>query len=319
MGLQQLYNAQPTKISKRKSSIDRVLNDKRFTEILPEETIRGLLMDVDTNIKLSDVILSNENKRKIKTFLTENENRAELLKYDLRPLNRILCYGASGCGKTFMAKALSNEMNYVMLYVDIAQSLSQGKVAINLTNVFKLASVGGCMIFLDECDSIAWNRDSNTPDSADMRRATNSLFQLMDQLTFDSMIICATNMLNRLDPAFERRFDLKMLFSRPSLDLIQSIMHFKKNGFVLINDVPEDELLTIQSRLKTNTKLSYYEIESLTERAMKRAIITKSTVERNNKKQYAIRLRWIIEELKITLNIKRSFKTDLEEVEAYSD
>ena len=318
MGLQQLYTTQ-TAGKTRKSSIESVLQDERFTSILSEDTIRGLLMDVDTNIRLSDVILSNENKRKLKTFLIENENRAELLKYNLRPLNRILCYGASGCGKTFMAKALSNEMGYTMLYVDIAQSLSQGKVAINLTNVFKLATVGKCMIFLDECDSIAWNRDSNTPDSADMRRATNSLFQLMDQLTFDSMIICATNMLNRLDPAFERRFDLKMQFSRPSLDLVQSVQHFKKDGFILINDVPDDELLTIKSRLKTNTKLSYYEIESLTERAMKRAIITKTTVERNNKRQYAIHLRWIIDELKVTLNIKRSFKTDLEEVEAYNN
>lgn len=313
MGLEELYKLEnKADIRQRKSSIDSVLKNEKFKGVLDTETIQGLLMDVDTNIRLKQVILSDENKNKLKQFLMENRNRAEILKYGLRPMNRILCYGASGCGKTFMGKALSNEMGYTLLYVDIAQSLSQGNVAINLTNIFRLANVGGCMVFLDECDSIAWDRRSKNAESGDVRRATNSLFQLMDQLNPDSIIMCATNLLEKLDAAFERRFDLKMEFRRPDLDLVEAILHFKKPEFELINDVEDDELQTVKNRLKTHTKLSYYEIQSLTERAMKKAIITKTVTERNNKKAYAVKLSWIIDDIRGVLKIRNRFTIDLE-------
>ena len=319
MGLESLYLDKKPKQTK-KSSIASVLSSDKFKGVLPEDDIRSLLMDVDTNISLDRVILSDENKAKLKQFISENAHRKELLKYGLRPTNRILCYGASGCGKTFMGKALSNTLGYTMLYVDIAESLSQGKVAINLSNIFKLANVGGCMIFLDECDSIGWNRDAKNAESGDLRRATNSLFQLMDQLNPDSMIIAATNMLNRLDPAFERRFDIKMEFRRPSLDLIKSIQHFKKPEFGIIYDVDDDTLGVIKNRLKNYSKLSYYEIEGMTERAMKKAIITHTTVRtKDNKEIYALRLSWIIDEIQTTLKIKKRFHTDIDVEEEDTD
>ena len=320
MGLEDLYTPQKQiKKGARKSSIDAVINSGKFKDILPEDTIRSLLMDVDTNISLKQVILSDENKNKLKQFLAENKHRNELLQYDLRPMNRILCYGASGCGKTFTGKALSNELNYTMLYVDIAECLSQDQVAVNLTNVFRLANVGECLVFLDECDSIAWNRESKNAESGTYRRATNSLFQLMDQLTPDSIIFCATNMLNRLDPAFERRFDLKMEFSRPSLDLIASIKHFKRNDFMLIQDIPDDKLNMIKNRLKTHKKLSYYEIEGLTHRAMKKAILTNTKVKKDNKMVYANKLSWITDELEGTMKIKQKFRINEEDVSHGSD
>lgn len=65
-----------------------------------------LIMPVDTNITLDSVILSDENKQKIKDFLRELAYRDKLYEYGLEPMNRILMYGASGCGKTYLSKAL---------------------------------------------------------------------------------------------------------------------------------------------------------------------------------------------------------------------
>ncbi len=189
-----------------------------------EEIYNELIMPVDTNIKLSSVILSDINKERVRDFVLEMKNYKKLARFGLKPMNRLLFYGDSGCGKTFLGKALCNHLGYTMLYVDIARALSQGNVAINLTNVFKIANSGGnYMVFLDECDSIAWNRDAKDSESGNVRRATNSLFQLMDQMAPNIIVICATNMLHRLDPAFARRFNMKMEFKRPETNVTDII------------------------------------------------------------------------------------------------
>ena len=266
-----------------------------------EQRVRPLLMRVDTNIKMDDVILSEENKRKIEQFNTENKNYAKLVRHGLQPMNRMLFYGDSGTGKTFLGKALSNYLGYRMLYVDIAQSLSTGEVAENLHTIFEYANLKEeCLIFLDECDSIAWNRDAKSAEGGMIRRATNSLFQLMDQMKPNVVIIFATNLLHRLDPAFERRFNMKLEFRRPKVDLIPNIKKFLHDGFTLDIDVND----TIVEK-RAAGKLSYYEIQGLTERAMKKAVLA----DRMN-----VKLSDIYTELASILRIKRQFKTDVSEL-----
>ena len=268
---------------------------ENFENKFAKEVLGDLIMKVDTNITLDSVILSPENKAKITDFINENENREKLLRDNLEPMNRLLFYGASGCGKTYLAKALSNHLGYKMLYVDIARALSQGNVAINLSNVFKLSHMGdNYMIFLDECDSIAWNRDSDNAEGGDIRRATNSLFQQMDQMRPDTIIICATNMLKRLDPAFERRFNLKLAFERPNTDIQTTIRRFLKPGFSLIAD--KYDAIT-----ERRTKLSYYELQGVAERCMKRAVLNNSLT---------VRMTDVYLDIAKAMNFKISFGSD---------
>ena len=266
-----------------------------------EQRVRPLLMRVDTNIQMDDVILSEENKRKIEQFNTENKNYAKLVRHGLQPMNRMLFYGDSGTGKTFLGKALSNYLGYRMLYVDIAQSLSTGEVAENLHTIFEYANLKEeCLLFLDECDSIAWNRDAKSAEGGMIRRATNSLFQLMDQMKPNVVIICATNLLHRLDPAFERRFNMKLEFRRPKVDLIPNIQMFLHEGFTLDIDVND---AIVEKRAAG--KLSYYEIQGLTERAMKKAVLAD---------RMSVTLSDIYPEVASILRIKRQFKTDVSEL-----
>ena len=103
------------------------------------DELSNFLMKVDTNIELSSVILSDENKEKVRIFLNEVENRDKLMEYGLYPMNRLLFYGASGTGKTFLAKALSNRLKYTMLYIDIAKALADNSVAQNMAAIFSIA------------------------------------------------------------------------------------------------------------------------------------------------------------------------------------
>lgn len=236
------------------------------------------IMPVDTNIRLKDVILSDENKAKYALLLKEQYNSERLYKYGLCPINRVLLYGASGTGKTFSAKAICNELGYTMLYIDIAQALSDSDVSKHISDVFKLSNyLEYSVIMLDECDSIAWQRDTGNGDSGTIRRATNSIFQCLDQMSKKSVFFSATNMLHRLDFAFERRFNLKLEFQRPRINLKDSIQHFLHPGFTLIDDVDPTTCELVDKRALENKKLSYYELQVLVERSMKDAILNNTT------------------------------------------
>lgn len=252
-------------------------------EQLPEEYRKlwdELIMPVDTNISLSSVILSDENKAKIERFIDEVHARDELAKYGLQYSNRALLYGASGTGKTFVTKALSNELGFTMLYVDISKALSDGNVALNISNIFKLANyIGDCIIFLDECDSVAWDRsDKNNNDQASIRRATNSIFQNLDQMNPTNLFFAATNLVDNLDFAFRRRFNYELEFKKPSLEIDMAIKHFIHPEFNIMDDVADYDKDIINRRAKGNPELSYYEIQNIVEEGMKRAVLNRTTI-----------------------------------------
>lgn len=275
-----------------------------------------LIMEVDTKISFDSVILSPENKQKYAQFIKEFEYRDKLIDYGLEPSNRLLLYGASGTGKTFSLKALSNLLNITMIYVDIAKSLSDGNVSMNISRLFKLGNYiaeryNGALLFMDECDAVAWNRDANTSaESGTVRRATNSIFQGLDQMNKNCIFASATNLLHRLDAAFERRFNVKMEFRRPSVDIDDCINHFLFSRFVLEDDVDETTREIVKRRAKQNVKLSYYELEELVKRAMKNAVLNDTTIVKTSD---------IYADLALTMNLKVRFHTEDDNEEIFTN
>lgn len=265
---------------------------------------KHLFMPVDTNIDINSVLLSDENKLKIVEFLKEYNSKDKLAKYGLKPMNRLLMYGDSGTGKTFLTKALSNYMKYTMLYVDIAKSLSEDTVAQNISDIFVCANeLKNCIIFFDECDSIAWNRDAKTAEGGTVRRAVNSLFQQLDQIDPSNVFVSATNMLKRLDPAFERRFDLKLEFRKPKGSVDKTIEKFIFDTFTLKKDVEKSDIEIIDRRVN----MSYYEIQIITERNMKKAILNNNPIKDG---KVVVKLSSIFNDLAIHMQMKNRFGTD---------
>lgn len=273
---------------------------------------KHLFMEVDNNIDINSVLLSDENKLKIKEFLREYGSKDRLASYGLKPMNRILMYGDSGTGKTFLTKALSNYMKYTMLYVDIAKSLSEDTVAQNISDIFVCANaLKNCIIFFDECDSIAWNRDAKTAEGGTVRRAVNSLFQQLDQIDPSNVFVSATNMLKRLDPAFERRFDLKLEFRKPKGSVDKTIEKFIFDKFTLEKDVEESDLELMNRRVS----MSYYEIQIITERNMKKAILNSNQIKDG---KVVVKLSDIFNDLAIHMKMKARFGTDKENDDTFA-
>lgn len=238
-------------------------------------------MSTDTSVSLDSVILSYKNRKKLDEFLTESKYKEEFLKHGLKPINRILMYGASGTGKTYLTTALANYLGYELLAIDISNALAAGVASKALSDVFALANeIEDAIIFLDECDAICWARDDkDNDDTGEIRRANNTLFQLLDRLNPRCLFVSATNLYRNLDPAFVRRFNVKMEFDRPSSESIDpAIKKFLHPDFTYEKNMKQEVKDIVLKQVDDYDRLSYHAIRDWVERVEKQAIIDNSKI-----------------------------------------
>lgn len=260
------------------------MDKERFDSLSPElqdAYMQFCLPDDLSKLTINSVILSEENKKLIDGFLVETEYKSKFVKYGLAPVNRILNYGASGTGKTFLTKCLAAHFGYDLLSIDINNAIDSGNAAQAIEKVFQLADfLGKCIIFLDECDVIARNRtDKSVPTKPGTREAINGIFQLLDRMNPDCIFVAATNLYEDLDTAFVRRFNLKLRFDRPKLsNLEETFKKFMHPAFTLENDMDEKIKSIVLDYARNYTGLSYDEIETWVERAEKLAIMQDTEV-----------------------------------------
>jgi len=169
-------------------------------------------------IKLDDVALSYDNKIIISQLIKEYNFRDELKKYGLSVNHKILLNGASGCGKTMLAKAIANELNSSILILNLSNVINAriGETSQNIKQIFEKAIREKAILFLDEFDQIGKQRVSDENDVGEMRRLVNSVIQQLDYLPDYVMLIAATNHSNIVDYALLRRFQVRMNFDLPT-------------------------------------------------------------------------------------------------------
>lgn len=179
--------------------------------------IFDLIIDDKETVTLDEVILNDGNRATIKQLIKEHRFVDELYKYGLPVNNKILLQGHSGCGKTLTAKAIANALGRPIIILNLANVVNSkiGETAQNIKQVFDKAAREKSVLFLDEFDHIGKARGSDDRDVGEMRRLVNNTIQLMDYYPQKSMLICATNHPEILDPALVRRFQLKVEFEMP--------------------------------------------------------------------------------------------------------
>jgi transitional endoplasmic reticulum ATPase len=138
------------------------------------------------------------------------------------PPRGVILYGPPGAGKTHLARAIANEVNARLYYINGPDVIGTyaGETEGNLRRIFNEASHHApSIVFIDEVDAIAPKRDQSGSQSD--TRAVTQLLSLMDGLKrVDSVIVLATtNRIDAVDNAFRRagRFDREIFVGPPDV------------------------------------------------------------------------------------------------------
>jgi ATP-dependent 26S proteasome regulatory subunit len=134
-------------------------------------------------------------------------------RFDIKPYRGILLYGPPGNGKTMIARALAKSLGAKFFPIEGPELMSK-HVSIGERELrgkfIEAEESGNSIIFIDELDSIAVNRNDDSQDYE--IRFVSTLLNLMDGMRSNSgvVIMGATNRVHAIDPAFRRpgRFDL---------------------------------------------------------------------------------------------------------------
>ncbi|WP_374022430.1 AAA family ATPase [Mycobacterium sp. HNNTM2301] len=170
-------------------------------------------------VGLDDVAGMDDVKRQLELSLLGPIRNPELMKaYKVTARGGLLLYGPPGCGKTFIAKAVSGELGANFYQVGIADVLHHwfGDSERSIRAVFDTARRNApCVLFFDEVDALG-HRRSALSGSSGMRPVVNTLLEEMDSagsVNDGVYVLGATNAPWDVDPALRRpgRFD-RMIF-----------------------------------------------------------------------------------------------------------
>lgn len=184
----------------------------------------------------------------------------------------ILLYGPPGCGKTLLAKAIANECNANFISVKGPELLTMwfGESEANVRDLFdKARAASPCIIFFDEIDSLAKERNSNNNNDAS-DRVINQILTEIDGINEKKtiFIIAATNRPDILDKALTRpgRLDKLIYISLPDYKSRYSI--FK----AILKNTPLSEDVDLHDMAKRTEGFSGADITNLCQSAVNEAI-----------------------------------------------
>ena len=168
-----------------------------------------------------EMVLPIETEEKIRRVEKEFAAKERLAHHGLQYRQKILIYGAPGCGKSMSAERIAWNLGLPFLKIrfDVIISSFLGETANNLTRLFDGIKEYPCVLLFDEFDVVGKTR-TNNQDVGEMHRVVNILLTLLEEYNSQGILIATTNIENALDQALFRRFDDIIEMPMPSKEEI---------------------------------------------------------------------------------------------------
>ena len=157
---------------------------------------------------------------------------------------RICCYGPPGTGKTAWAGWLAEQLDMPLLLCKGSDLLDPyvGGTERNIAQAFEQAKADNALLVLDEVDTFLFSREG-----ANRSWERSQVNEMLTQIErFEGLMVVSTNLIEVLDPAALRRFDLKLKFDY--LTLPQRLDFAKQQAEILgLPLLSEEDLSQIES------------------------------------------------------------------------
>lgn len=217
----------------------------------------------DISVYWDDVIGMEEAKQEALEVVRLIKDRAELQRIGGQILRGMLMIGPPGCGKTYLAKAISTEANLPFIsmsgseFVEMFVGVGSSRVRKLFKQARQLAySEGGCVVFIDELDAVGARRsvDRGFGGQTEFNTTLNQLLVEMDGLKekdYNIVVMGATNAPESfLDPALLRpgRFDRKIYVDLPNLEEREKLFDYylKKVKYDPSLEIPRLARMTVR-------------------------------------------------------------------------
>jgi transitional endoplasmic reticulum ATPase len=260
--------------------IDYENRDKK-QKVLKEETFtRRKKEKEDTGKGFSGVAGMNALKELLYNEIILPLQQKDLFdKYRITLPNGILFYGPPGCGKTFLAKKLSEEISYTFIDVkpsDLASIYVHGSQE-KIGKLFQKArEKAPAIVFIDEIDAVIPKRTESV--SHHYSSEVNEFLSQLSECGRDSVIILGTtNRIDQIDPAALRtgRFDKIIYIPPPDDEARIALFDMFIEGRPSSNDIK----LEVLSRMTANYVAS--DIAAIVNQAARAALKQKSDIDQS--------------------------------------
>jgi transitional endoplasmic reticulum ATPase len=225
-------------------------------QIVPQfhfKTLKNLKM-----ILFEDIGGLEDIKQKAKELIDYLKNKDVLESIGVQKPVGVLFIGFPGTGKTMMARAMAFEASLEYIEINMEDIVTKyfGEPEQRIKEIFEYAGrkareAGGAILFIDEIDALAMQREES---SEIARRITSALLKEMDNIEKNKdniIVIGATNIPEDLDPALLRpgRFDYLIEFPLPDEKARRKILEIytrsMKEASTLSEDVNLDYLAKV--------------------------------------------------------------------------